>query len=158
MTNSTATWPVYLHTVPAIASDTVECVRLRGQTRENAVSEARLRELGVTVENWRADIESGVLPGYVCRDGAKLVGYCFGDARSGELVVLALLPDYEGLGLGRRLLDLVVKQLRGLGHQRFFLGCSADPSVRSYGFYRHLGWRSTGKPYRLGDEELELVD
>ncbi|MBK6980693.1 MAG: GNAT family N-acetyltransferase [Betaproteobacteria bacterium] len=141
----------------AIRADAAECVTLRGQTRENAVSASRLCEVGITVESWGADIEAGVLPGYVCRDTGRLVGYCFGDARTGEVVVLALLPEYEGAGLGRRLLSLVVNRLRSLGHQRLFLGCSSDPGVRSHGFYRHLGWRSTGRLDRLGDEELELL-
>ncbi len=148
---------MHLEVKTAVAIDAAECVSLRGQTRENAVSESRLREVGVTVESWGADIDTGLLPGYVCRDAGKLVGYCFGNAQTGEVVVLALLPAYEGCGLGRRLLDRVVSHLRRLGHQRLFLGCSSDPQVRSYGFYRHLGWQSTGKADRLGDEELELL-
>lgn len=43
------------------------------------------------------------------------------------------------------------------GHRRLFLGCSADPKVRSYGFYRNLGWVSTGQPDAHGDEMLEYV-
>lgn len=71
--------------------------------------------------------------------------------------MLALLPEYEDQGLGRRLLNQVVETLRSHGHRRLFLGCSPDPSCRSYGFYRHLGWRSTGTHDRYGDEVLELV-
>jgi GNAT superfamily N-acetyltransferase len=141
---------------PALSSDAAECVALRGRTRENAVSESRLRELGITASSWGADIASGVLPGFVCRAEGRLVGYCFGNARTGEVVVLALLPEYEGQGLGRRLLELVVQHLRAIGHNRLFLGCSSDPSVRSFGFYRHLGWRATGETDALGDQVLEL--
>lgn len=141
---------------PAVSGDATECVALRGRTRENAVSEARLRELGITAASWGADITSGVLPGYVCRSEGLLAGYCFGDARTGEVVVLALLPEYEGIGIGRRLLEQMVQHLRSLGHGRLFLGCSADPAVRSYGFYRHLGWRATGETDALGDQVLEL--
>lgn len=43
-----------------------------------------------------------------------------------------------------------------LGHTRLFLGCSPDPESRSYGFYRHLGWRSTGTYDQYGDEILEM--
>lgn len=149
--------PPHLPLMPATSSDAPECVDLRGRTRENAVSEARLRAIGITAASWGADIASGNLPGYVCRVDGRLVGYCFGDARTGEVVVLALLPEMESQGLGRRLLDRVVQHLRALGHTRLFLGCSADPTVRSHGFYRHLGWRATGQADRLGDEVLELV-
>ena len=96
------------------------------------------------------------LPGHVCLDGETIVGYCFGDKASGEVVVLALLPAYEGRGIGRRLLGLVVDHLAALGHQRLFLGCAADPATRSHGFYRHLGWVSTGAFDGAGDEILEL--
>ncbi len=142
---------------PATAADAADCVRLRGQTRENAVSEERLRSLGITVDSWANDIETGVLPGFVCRRDEVLLGYSFGASESGEVVVLALRPDIEGQGLGRALLERMVTHLRSLGHGRLFLGCSADPNVRSYGFYRRLGWRSTGQVDKLGDELLELA-
>jgi GNAT superfamily N-acetyltransferase len=67
------------------------------------------------------------------------------------------LPEYEGIGVGRRLLEQMVQHLRSLGHGRLFLGCSADPGVRSYGFYRHLGWRATGETDAHGDQVLELL-
>ena len=137
--------------------DAAECVRLRGLTRENAVSEDRLREYGVTVQSWAADIESGALPGWVARSAGRIVGHCFGAAKTGEVVVLALHPAHEGQGLGSQLLRRVVQELRNHGHARLFLGCSPDPQVRSYGFYRHLGWKSTGAFDAHGDEVLEFV-
>ena len=140
---------------PATPEDAAACVVLRGQTRQNAISATRLAELGITPTSWGEDIRSGVLPGHVAWQGARMVGYCFGESASGEVVVLALLPECEGQGLGRRLLLQVMADLQGFGHQRLFLGCSADPKSRSHGFYRHLGWRSTGTVDRYGDELLE---
>jgi len=69
--------------------------------------------------------------------------------------VLALLPEFENQGIGRNLLNLVVTELAGFGHSRLFLGCSPDPESRSFGFYRHLGWLSTEKFDKHGDEILE---
>ena len=89
--------------------------------------------------------------------GNEMAGYCFGAASTGEVVVLALQPEYEDRGIGRELLARVVAHLHGLGHTRLFLGCSADPAVRSFGFYRHLGWQGTGTVDQHGDEVLELV-
>ncbi len=142
---------------PAVPADTAECIWLRGMTRENAVSEARLTSLGITVQSWGDDIATGKLPGFVARCNGEMAGYCFGEVESGEIVVLALLPQFEGQGLGCELLSRVVALLRADGHRRLFLGCAADPKARSYGFYRHLGWRSTGEVDRLGDEVLELL-
>jgi GNAT superfamily N-acetyltransferase len=111
----------------------------------------------VTVQSWAADIESGALPGWVARSAGRIVGYCFGATKTGEIVVLAMHPTHEGQGLGSHLLRRVVQDLRNHGHARLFLGCSPDPQVRSYGFYRHLGWKSTGAFDAHGDEVLEFV-
>lgn len=139
----------------AIPDDTPACLVLRGMTRENAFSVERLAALGITLESWRAGIADGSLPGHVATEGGKIVGYCFGERETGEIAVLALLPEHEGQGVGRTLLSLVVAEFEDFGFHRLFLSCSADPASRSYGFYRHLGWRSTGSFDDRGDEILE---
>lgn len=147
-----------MHFRPATPADAPACVTLRGLTRENAISAAQLAAMGITAESWADAVSSGNLPGFVCVDDqAAIVGHCFGDKASGEVVVLALLPAYEGQGIGKQLLKLVVDALVEAGHQRLFLGCSPDPAVRSYSFYRQQGWVSTGRFDRNGDEELELL-
>ena len=146
-----------LHCRSAVFSDAPEVITLRGQTRENAVSVSGLASLGITAESWSKKIEAGDLSGYVCADNGHIVGYCFGDKHTGEILVLALLPEYEGRGIGRTLLSRVAEDLWSLGFKRLFLGCSRDPSSRSYGFYRHLGWRSTGELHAHSDEVLEML-
>ncbi|WP_175776436.1 GNAT family N-acetyltransferase [Burkholderia anthina] len=145
--------PIYRHAVP---DDAAECIALRGRTRENAFTEAQLRALGITAESWRDGIRDGRSPGYVCEVNGRMAGYCFGDADSGEIVVLAVLPEYEGAGLGKRLLQDVIDVFAARGFTTLFLGCSTDPASRSYGFYRHLGWTSTGQLDDAGDEILTL--
>jgi ribosomal protein S18 acetylase RimI-like enzyme len=140
----------------ALPQDIASCIELRGLTRENAVPAARLAELGITEASWSGQVRQGELLGFVAEDDAALVGYCFGDVATGEIVVLALLPNHEGLGLGRQLLTMTVDHLKLLGHSRLFLGCSDDPSHRSYGFYRRLGWLPAGERDAFGDEVLEL--
>lgn len=141
----------------AATNDAQECIRIRALTRENPISEVQLAELGITPRSWAMGIDSGELPGFVCVANGGVVGYCFGSSKTGEVVVLALLPAFENLGIGKQLLDLVVARLMTGGHQRLFLACSPDPTVRSYGFYRRLGWRSTDTFDDHGDEILELV-
>jgi GNAT superfamily N-acetyltransferase len=96
----------------------------------------------------------GRLPGRVCTVNGVIVAYCFGDSGSGEIVVLAVLPEYEGRRIGKALLSSVMGELWKLGHKRLFLGCSSNSAHRSYGFYRHLGWRPTGQ---LDDNEDEVL-
>lgn len=140
----------------AIPEDANECITLRGSTRENSYSIEELAEVGITLETWRNGIHDGDFPGYVCLDNKKIVGMCFGHKDSGEILVVAILPDYENLGIGKNLLELTIKELKLLGHNRIFLGCNSNSSSRSYGFYRHLGWTSTGSIDSNGDEILEL--
>jgi ribosomal protein S18 acetylase RimI-like enzyme len=142
---------------PATPNDIAECITIRGKTRENAVSAARLAELGITEASWSAQVESNLLPGHICEFNGTMAGYCFGETTTGEIVVLALLPEYENLSIGKKLLHLMMSQLHACGHQRLFLGCAADPAVRSHGFYRHLGWQPTGTIDTHGDEVLEYI-
>lgn len=140
----------------AIPEDASACVAVRGKTRENAFSEEQLRSIGITEKSWGENIRSGALPGHVCTAEEHLVGYCFGSRDSGEIEVLVVLPDFENRGIGRELLNRTTRSLAELGHRRLFLGCSPSPTSRSYGFYRHLGWRSTGTFDQRGDEVLEI--
>jgi N-acetylglutamate synthase-like GNAT family acetyltransferase len=141
----------------AVPSDIATCIALRGKTRENAVSVERLAQLGVTLASWSAGVASGDLLGYVCLEHGQIVGYCFADKRRGEIVVLVVMPAWEGKGIGKNLLDLMVTDFAKLGFQTLFLACSLDPKVRSYGFYRHLGWKSTSTFDSNHDEVLEFV-
>lgn len=141
---------------PARPEDAPACIALRGRTRQNAISATQLAAMGITADSWAEGIRSGATPGHVAWQGDTLAGYCFGERDSGEVLVLALLPAFEGLGLGRDLLARVVRHLADLGHRRPFLGCSTDPTSRSHGFYRHLGWQPTGRLDGHGDEILEL--
>lgn len=148
--------PFNLNYRRAVPEDAAECVVVRGKTRQNAASEEWLRSIGVTAESWAENIRSHTLPGDVCIVDGNIIGYCFGAGATGEIQVLVVLPDFEDRGIGRELLRRTSNQLAELGHRRLFLGCSPDPMSRSYGFYRHLGWRSTDTFDRFGDEILEF--
>ncbi|MDN2673890.1 GNAT family N-acetyltransferase [Janthinobacterium sp. SUN026] len=150
------THPASITFHPAKAEDTPAFIDLRGRTRQNAVPAERLAEVGITAGTWAEMMRSGSLPGHVCHHDGQLAGYCFGERDTGEIIVLALLPEFEGLGIGKTLLELVMTELRAHGHQRLFLGCSDDPASRSYGFYRYLGWTSTGETDKYGDDVLEF--
>lgn len=137
--------------------DAAECVVVRGKTRQNAASEELLRSMGITAKSWEENIRSGSLPGDVCIFKGAIVGYCFGVRETGEIQVLVVLPDFENRGIGRELLRRTSDRLAKSGHSRLFLGCSPYPTSRSYGFYRHLGWRSTETFDKYGDEILEIL-
>ena len=148
--------PYNLEFRAAKPEDTAECMVVRSRTRQNAASQEWLRSIGITRESWARNIRSGALEGHVCVADGNIVGFCFGVRETGEIQVIALLPAYEDRGIGRVLLDMTCEGLASLGHDSLFLSCNHNPASRSYGFYRHLGWRSTGSFDQYGDEILEM--
>ena len=73
-----------------------------------------------------------------------------------KVLVLAVMPQFEGRGIDKTLLSLAVNWLRSFKPTRIWLGASSDPGTRSHGFYRALGWRPVGKKDTHGDEILVL--
>ena len=78
------------------------------------------------------------------------------DAETGEVLVLAVLPEYECRGIGTGLLSRVVEWLRSVSSHTIWLAASPDPRIRAHGFYRYHGWRPNGKKLQNGDEILVL--
>jgi ribosomal protein S18 acetylase RimI-like enzyme len=137
-------------------SDIDALFEVRARTRQNPLSRVDLAQLGITPESTAAAFGSGTIVGFVCTCEDRVVGFCSGEFVSGEILVLAVLPDYEGRGVGKQLLSSVVARLHQAGARRVWLAAAADPTVRAQGFYRALGWRPTGERTSNGDEILEL--
>jgi GNAT superfamily N-acetyltransferase len=62
------------------------------------------------------------------------------DRSTGELWVIAVLPEYEAQGIGGRLMGLAEEWLWQSGCARAWLTTDVDTKLRAYGFYRHRGW------------------
>lgn len=137
--------------------DVPACTDVRGKTRDNPASAEFLVSIGFSNENTQQLLMDGKMIGSVSEFQEKVVGFCYADPESGEIIVLALLPEHEGKGVGKALLQDVVSKMRVLGHNRLWLAASPDPNVRAHGFYRHLGWVFTGKVDEIRDQILELT-
>lgn len=138
-------------------SDIEDLFRVRARTRENPISKERLAALGVTPASSAAALKAGVIGSWVCTHEEQVVGFCSADSTTGEILVLAVLPDYERKGVGKRLLEHIVKWLWSHGGvPQLWLAASPDPRVRAHGFYRSQGWRPTGERDAHGDEILVL--
>jgi GNAT superfamily N-acetyltransferase len=138
------------------ADDIEEMFSVRARTRQNPAGKEWLATQGITPASFAANMASGKVKGWCCFDESVLVGFCNGDGTSGEVLVLAVLPDYEGKGIGKRLLSCVVEWLRSSGFEQPWLAASPDSRIRAHGFYRALGWQPTGKSLANGDEILQL--
>ena len=144
---------VFRQTLP---SDIEKLFSLRARTRENPISGEHLAALGITPESTAKNMASGRVKGWVCLHESNLVGFCNGDMHTGEVLVLAVLPEYERKGIGAGLLSRVVELLQSAGSNTIWLAASPDARTRAHGFYRSLGWQPNGEIEQNGDEILVL--
>jgi GNAT superfamily N-acetyltransferase len=112
--------------------------------------------MGITPAAVAEGLARGRTKGWVCSCDSRLVGFCMGDSDRAEVLVLAVLPEYERKGIGRTLLSLVVDWLRAFNPARVWLAASPDSATRAHGFYRALGWQPIGETDADGDEILVL--
>ena len=138
-------------------ADVPAIFEVRLSTIENAVTLEELeRDYGVTADSLAAAMQSSVR-GWLCEDplaeiASRVVGFAMGDRASGEVLVVAVRPGYERRGIGVSLLSRVQSWLFAEGFEEIWLLSNPDPSVRAHGFYRRLGWRTSGQ--RKGDDEI----
>jgi ribosomal protein S18 acetylase RimI-like enzyme len=95
-------------------------------------------------------------PALVLDFGGSVAGYAtLGPARSrglsarGEIYELYLAPEYQGIGLGRRLFSAACSDLARRGLAPVLVWVLAD-NQPARGFYERLG----GRPIAVGDERL----
>jgi ribosomal protein S18 acetylase RimI-like enzyme len=123
---------------------------------QSSSGRALLLRLGVQIPPTRADLLRRI-EFWECADESLVVGHCSADLATGEVLSLSVVKDYEGRGIGRKLLCLVVGRLRAEGVQRIWLVAPAAPGLHAFGFYRALGWRPTGEKREGDSEVLELL-
>ena len=138
-----------------IASDLPGVFDVRTSTRENVVTLEDLKTRHGLTPATLTEAMLGTVGGWVCTDSDRIAGFAMGDRATGEVTVVAVLPAYEGLGIGKKVLALVRDWLFESGHEEVWLMATPDPTIRAYGFYRALGWRANGTRIQ-GEEKMVL--
>lgn len=113
---------------------------IRTATHENRLTRAALTALGITETSVSARLAGGH-PSWLGEVDGQVVGFAMGEPTSGELWVIAVLPEFIGRGIGGELLRRVEADLAAGGWARLWLTTDVDPTLKAYGFYRHHGWR-----------------
>ena len=98
-------------------ADTPELFVVRPQTRENAMTVDELAEIGITIDSMSAAVKRSHR-GWLHEDSGRVCGFAMGDSENAGVTVMALLPEYEGKGIGGELLTRVENWLHAEGCQR----------------------------------------
>ena len=112
---------------------------VRVATWHNDRGKSELTELGITHQSVQVMMGDSHR-GWLCEVDSQVVGFAMGNRSNGEMWVIAVLREYEGRGIGKRLLGLVEDWLFAEGWNEIWLTTDPDESLRAVGFYRHLGW------------------
>jgi GNAT superfamily N-acetyltransferase len=119
--------------------DLSKVIDVRAATRENSLSHEALRDVGIT-EEAAAGLLRTTHRGWLSEADGKITGFAIGDGKTGELWVIAMLPEYEGKGIGSQLLRLVEDWLWSVGWTELWLWTSPDKKKRAFSFYTKHGW------------------
>lgn len=135
-----------------VLDDLSAAFAVRMSTIDNAITMEELeRDYDITPQSLAEAMTSHVA-GWLCEDSGTAVGFSIGDRLNGEVQVVVVRPEYEGHGIGKNLLSRVQEWLFAEGHKEIWLRSNPDPTIRAYGFYRRLGWQTTGR--EVGEDEV----
>jgi len=123
--------------------DAPDIFDIRLSTNENQVTLEYLAGIGITSKSI-ADGLSGPLKGWLCEVSGKVVGFSLGNKETGEMMVVAVLLEYEKRGIGKKLMTYIEEWLWSCGHDDIWLLATSDPKLRASGFYQKLGWEKAG--------------
>ena len=135
-------------------SDIDEILRIRVSTKENHFSMGDLAEVGVTRESVAHWLD-GTVNGWLCEVSDRPVGFAMADSKTAEVIVVACYPEFENIGIGKKLMLKLHDWLWSFEHEEIWLWSNPDPSIRAHGFYRKLGYRATGET-KGNNEMLKL--
>lgn len=80
--------------------------------------------------------------GWVCLNGNIIVGFAIADLKSNNIWALFVHPEYEHLGIGKKLHQLMLDWYFSQTKNTVWLG--TEPNSRAEKFYKKAGWRATG--------------
>lgn len=123
---------------------------IRTSVRENHLSLEQMATMGITPEAIREAIAAEPCAWLAEADG-KAVGFAMVDAEEGCVFAVFILPEWEGRGLGRRLMAEAEASLFRR-HETIWL--ETDGRSRASGFYTHLCWKPAVN-YENGDVRFE---
>ncbi|WP_206074113.1 GNAT family N-acetyltransferase [Pseudoalteromonas rubra] len=132
----------------AVREDISRMSEIRLQVTENKLSDPGK----ITPQMYEAHI-AGQGKSWVCELNGQIVGFSSAASEDGSIWALFILPEYEGVGMGKALLDLACDWLFSNGHK--LLSLDTEANTRADGFYHVQGWLR-GEVDQQGDVSYTL--
>jgi GNAT superfamily N-acetyltransferase len=121
----------------ALLTDIPQMMEVRQAVKENPLSNPAL----ITTPDYENYLsERG--KGWVCEMDGKVAGFAIGDLVKNNVWALFVEPAYEGQGIGRELLILLLDWYYSKTTDTIWL--STAPNTRAANFYRSFGWKEAG--------------
>jgi len=92
--------------------------------------------------------------GWVCEVDNKIVGFSVADLKENNIWALFIHPEYEGMGIGKRLHQLMLNWYFGQTQKTVWLGTA--PNTRAEEFYKKAGWNVVGT-HGKGETKFEMT-
>lgn len=118
----------------ATEDDVTTMMRIRLEVKENTLSDP-----SKVTRQMCLDYLDQLGRGWVCERAGEIIGFSYADHGDSSIWALFVQPGQEGLGAGKRLLQLACDYLFGLGHAEVKLGTT--PNTRADRFYAAQGWQ-----------------
>ncbi len=91
--------------------------------------------------------------GWVCEIDHKIIGFSIVDLRDHNIWALFVRPEFEKMGIGKKLHDTMLEWYFKKTEQTVWLSTSAN--TRAEMFYRECGWAEVGK-HGVGEIKFEM--
>jgi len=112
------------------------------QVVRNLVKENRLSDPALVPDSDVQDYITRRGRGWVCEINGQIIGFAIADLVDNSIWALFIHPDFEKMGIGKKLHDEMLNWYFSETDKAVWLGTS--PKTRAEIFYRKAGWKEVG--------------
>ena len=112
------------------------------QSVRHSVAENILSDPNLVTDTDCLEFISNRGKGWVCEIETQIVGFSIVDLTENNVWALFLTPEFENLGIGSKLHDLMLDWYFEQTQSNIWLG--TEPKTRADRFYRRKGWQEIG--------------